>query len=221
MSFAVVPIKHLSKSKSRLASQLERDALERLCLAMLRDLLSALQATPSLDRVAVVTPDPSVAEATAAAGAIALLRDDPGLNESIDAAIREVGEEGESALVVLGDVAGALPEDLDRLFQAVAEIDAERAVALAPARDGGTAAMLRAPADVIPSRFGPKSAEAHRLAAAELDVPFLEVPLPSLEIDLDRPEDIDDFLARPGGGAETRKTLEALGWPAASRDHSE
>jgi len=214
MSFAVVPIKHLSKGKTRLASRLEREALELLCLAMLRDILAALQKTPSLDRVAVVTPDPSVAQATRAAGAIALLRDDPGLNESIDAAIAEVGGADESALVVLGDVAGVLPEEVERLFETIAH--GGPAAALAPSRDGGTAALLRKPAGAIPSRFGPQSAEAHRAAAAERGVPFHEVALASLDIDLDRPEDIDDFLARPGGGAETRRTLAALGWNPSS-----
>ncbi len=220
MSFAVVPIKHLSRSKTRLASRLERDALEQLCLAMLRDILAALHKTPSLDRVVVVTPDPSVAQASEAAGAIGLLRDDPGLNESIDAAIREVGAPGESALVVLGDVAGALPEEVERLFETVAEANASPVVALAPSRDGGTAALLRAPADAIPSRFGPNSADRHREAARERSVALLEVALPSLDIDLDHPEDIDDFLARPGGGEETRRTLKNLGWTRTPENHT-
>lgn len=210
MSFAVVPIKRLSKGKSRLASHLERDQLERLCLAMLNDIVAALEATPSIDRVAVVTPDPEVAAAAEEAGAIALLRDDPGLNASIDGAIEELSKADESALTILGDVAGALPEDLERLYDAVREHDA--AAALAPARDGGTAALLRKPARVIASRFGPQSADAHRDDAQARGVLCVDVPLPSLEIDLDRPQDIDDFLARAAGGPETRRVLAALGW---------
>ncbi|MDP6981134.1 MAG: 2-phospho-L-lactate guanylyltransferase [Myxococcota bacterium] len=220
MSFAVVPIKHLSRSKTRLASRLERDALEQLCLAMLRDILAALQKTPSLDRVVVVTPDPSVAEASEAAGAIALLREDPGLNESIDAAIHEAGTPGESVLVVLGDVAGALPEEVERLFETVAEADTHPVVALAPSRDGGTAALLRAPCDAIASCFGPDSAARHREAACERGVTLREIALPSLDIDLDHPEDIDDFLARPGGGEETRRTLANLGWTRPPENHT-
>ncbi|MCP4037649.1 MAG: 2-phospho-L-lactate guanylyltransferase [bacterium] len=215
MSFAVIPIKHLSKGKTRLASRLARQELERLCLAMLRDIVSALQQTPALERVAVVTPDASVAQCARDAGAIALLRDDPGLNESIDAACEQLAVPGEPSLVILGDVAGALPADLESLFQ---QLDPEvrgGQVVLAPSRDGGTAALLRAPAEAIPSCFGPDSARMHREAAEAQGVAYHELPLPSLDIDLDRPEDVDDFLAKASGGKETRRILEALGWEKA------
>ncbi len=212
MSFAVIPIKHLSQGKTRLASRRGREELEPLCLAMLRDIVSALQQTPSLDRVAVVTPDESVAQAARDAGAVGLLRDDPGLNASIDAAIAEVGNPREASLVILGDVAGALPDDLESLFRTLEADQPTGQVVLAASRDGGTAALLRAPANAIPSCFGPQSAHAHRKAADAIGVAFHEVSLPSLEIDLDRPEDVDDFLARPGGGKQTRRILEAIGW---------
>ena len=217
MSLAIVPVKHLSKGKTRLASRLERQHLEQLSIAMLKDIISALLATPSVERVAVVTPDSSVAECATAAGAITLLRDDPGLNESIDAAQRELTEPDESSLVILGDVAGALPDELERLYQALTGHDASAQVALAPSRDGGTAAMLRAPAFAIPSRFGPESARLHREAAKDAGVPYREVELPSLSIDLDRPEDVDDFLAAASGGKETRRVFEALQWEQGSR----
>lgn len=218
MSLAIIPIKHLSRGKTRLSSRLERGDLEQLCLAMLKDIVQALQQTPSVDRTAVVTPDESVADCARAAGAIALLRTDPGLNESIDAATRELANPGESTLVILGDVAGALPEELERLYQ---QLDpqsnpdgAAGQVVLAPSRDGGTAALLRAPASAIPSSFGPQSCRAHREHAERLGIPYRELTLPSLWIDLDRPEDVDDFLAASGGGGgkETRDVFKALGW---------
>jgi 2-phospho-L-lactate guanylyltransferase len=224
MSLAIIPIKHLSRGKSRLSHRLTRAQLEQLCLAMLNDIVTALQQTPSIDRVAVVTPDASVADAATGAGAIALLRDDPGLNESIDAAARELAEAGESTLVILGDVAGALPEDLERLYQCLNRhldpASPEAQVVLAPARDGGTAVLLRAPGNAIPSRFGPNSCREHREQAERHGVSYHELSLASLSIDLDRPEDIDDFLEQvggAGGGKETRRILEALGWHKGDR----
>jgi 2-phospho-L-lactate guanylyltransferase len=212
MTIAIVPVKHLSKGKTRLASRLDRTQLETLSIAMLKDILDALQQTPSIDRVAVVTPDISVAECANYAGAIGLLRDDPGLNASIDAAQRELAADGESSLVILGDVAGALATELEQLF-GVLDPDATGAqVALAPSRDGGTAALLRAPAFAIPSQFGPNSGSVHRKLAEEASLPFHEVTLPSLSVDLDIPDDVDEFVASAAGGKETRRTLEALGW---------
>ncbi len=213
MSLAIIPIKHLSQGKTRLSSRLERGELEQLCLAMLKDILSALRQTPSIERVAVVTPDPSVADCASASGAIPLLREDPGLNESIDAATRQLVAPGESTLVILGDVAGALPDELERLYQNL-DPDAQAGqVVLAPSRDGGTAALLRLPADAIASHFGPQSCRVHREEAARRGTSYCELSLASLSIDLDRPEDVDDFLARGGsGGKQTRRIFEALGW---------
>ena len=112
---------------------------------------------------------------------------------------------GEALLVVLGDVAAAEPGELDRLVAAAPA----RGVALAPSADGGTSALLRRPADVIPARFGRDSAKAHREAAAAAGVPCVELSLPSLSIDLDWVEDARAILARPGLGRRTRALLEA------------
>jgi len=218
MSLAIVPIKHLSEGKSRLAPRLERADLEQLSLAMLSDILAALFATARIDRVAVVTPDPSVAKHAEAAGAIGLLRNDPGLNPSIDNAILELAAPDEPVLVILGDVAGVLPEDLEALFTALDQAPEGRGIVLAPSRDGGTSALLRAPADAIPSCFGPQSATTHWDRAAELGVHRTRLSLPSLAIDLDRAEDVEQFLHQPGGGEATRRQLEALGWKRSKTD---
>lgn len=212
MSIAIIPVKHLSRGKTRLASRLDREQLQRLSIAMLKDIIDALQQTPSIDRVAVVTPDSSVAECAVDAGAIGLLRNDPGLNESIDAAQNELARADETSLVILGDVAGVLPDELEQLFQALDPTLATGQAVLAPSRDGGTAALLRAPAFAIPSRFGPDSCRAHRELAQRAQIPYRELALPSLSIDLDVPEDVDAFLAGARGGKETRRFFEALGW---------
>jgi 2-phospho-L-lactate/phosphoenolpyruvate guanylyltransferase len=205
---AIVPVKELAHGKSRLAGALGRDGAERLALAMLEDVVAALRAARAVDVVAVVTPDVAVAEAAEKAGARALLGDDPGLNESIDRAARELG--AETTLVVLGDVAGAQPDDVDALLAALAACEAP-AVALAPARDGGTAALARRPHGAIASRFGPDSANAHRAAARAANAAWVERPLPSLSLDLDDADDLRAFLATRGGGDRTRALLHQLG----------
>lgn len=201
MNAALVPVKRLASGKTRLAGALDRDALEALMRAMLEDVVGALRAVPQVDGVFVVTPDADVAKAAADAGAEPLLRQDPGLNPSIDAAAAEIVARGaETLLVLLGDVAGARPEELARLYETL-DAQGGRGAVIAPAADGGTAALLRAPADALPARFGPESAAAHRAAAAEAGVPLRELALPSLALDLDRPEDLqvltddDAFLA--------------------------
>ena len=211
MIAAVVPAKSLSDAKSRLLRQLPRAAVERLCLAMLCDVVDALRAVPELARVVVVTPDAEVAAAARGAGAEVLLRPDPGLNAAIDAAAAIVAPGAtDGVLVVLGDVAGARPAEIERLLRALPG----RGVALAASRDGGTCALLRRPRDVIPAGFGRESASRHRELAARAGVVCVEPLLPSLAIDVDEPEDLARLREAGSAGPRTRALLQELA-PAA------
>lgn len=200
---ALVPVKSLATSKSRLLPHLGAAAARRLSTAMLADVLEALLAVPTLSRVAVVTPDAEVAEAARAAGAEALRLEVPGLNPSLEAGARALTRPGDTLLVVLGDVAGARVTDLCALLDATPS----RGAALAPSNDGGTAALVRRPHDVLPAGFGPDSAKRHRELAERAGVPCVTVPLPSLSLDLDEPADLERFLETAEGGRHTRALL--------------
>ncbi len=214
MSCALIPVKALSATKSRLLPELGQAALARLALAMLEDVIAALHRTPSVRRIAVVTPDERVAALAKALGAEPLVGPDPGLNAAIDASAGQLALSSEDPLlVVLGDVAGASGEDFEAMHRRADSMPRPRAV-LAPSRDGGTSALLRDPHAALPSRFGAQSARRHREAADAAGLHFAELPLESLAIDLDRAEDVDAFLALEAGGDRTRAVLADLGWPA-------
>jgi 2-phospho-L-lactate guanylyltransferase len=206
MNLALVPVKRLAAGKSRLAAALGRETTEALTLAMLGDVIDAIHASQRADRVVVVTPDPDVGEAARALRAEARVADDPGLNAALDAAAGALADPAGALLVVLGDVAGATGADLARLFEAL-EREPGPAAVLAPARDGGTAALLRRPPAAIPACFGEGSAKAHRAAAERGGVRFLELPLPSLAIDLDRSDDARALLASDAPAPRTRALL--------------
>lgn len=219
MNVALVPIKGLDAGKSRLMGALPRTAIEALSLAMLGDVLEALADVPEIDHRVVVTPDPAVGTAAEAAGAEAMVLAGPGLNLSLDEATAALagrnrpGRNLEGLLVLLGDVAGATSADLRELFAVQAQLGAP-AVVLAPSSDGGTAALLRVPCDAIPSRFGSQSAKAHEAAAAAAGIPFRRCALPSLAIDLDRPDDLVALLASNAPAPRTRALLGELGLEA-------
>ena len=63
MTFALVPVKALSASKTRLVAHLDRPRVERLSSAMMGDVLEALRGVAALREIAVVTPDSEVARA--------------------------------------------------------------------------------------------------------------------------------------------------------------
>jgi 2-phospho-L-lactate guanylyltransferase len=212
MSIALIPVKRLEESKSRLLPQLPDARRQALTLAMLEDLIESLSRTPGIDRIAVTTPDPLVAQKASVAGAEILMREEPGLNAALeDGRQRLQPGERESFLIVLGDVAGALPEDFSKLLEAAAASE-HPGVWLAPSSDGGTSALLQCPANAIPCCFGRDSAKRHREAAKAADIAFNEVELASLAIDLDQPEDLEAFLKTRTGGRRTRALLaEVLG----------
>jgi 2-phospho-L-lactate guanylyltransferase len=214
MIAALVPVKRLAASKSRLLPRLAREQHEALSLAMLRDVLDALAGAERVQRIAVVTPDDEVARTAREAGAEPVRFREPGLNAALDAgaAALALGPE-DGLLVVLGDVAGALAADIDALCASLDDCRG-KAAALAPSSDGGTAALLRRPPDALPSRFGADSAKHHREAAEAAGAIYRELPLASLVVDLDTAEDVRRFLATPGGGRRTRALLGELDWDA-------
>jgi 2-phospho-L-lactate guanylyltransferase len=202
---AVVPVKALADSKSRLFPERPRRDVEALSLAMMADVIACLRAVSEIARAWVVTPDAEVAQRAEQEGAGVLLRPDPGLNAAIEAASAAVAAPGDGVLVMLGDVAAADPSEVAQLVAAAPA----RGVALAPSRDGGTSALLRRPADVIPARFGRDSAKRHREAAAAANAPLVELALPSLAIDVDLLEDALAIQDLATLGPRTRALLEA------------
>jgi len=206
MNLALVPVKRLGSGKSRLAGVLPRSDLDALTLAMLGDVLEALEQVAALDRRVVVTPDEIIAEAARSASAEAFVRGDPGLNESLDDARDALGDPDGSCLVVLGDVAGARGTELASLYETARGLGGP-GVVLAPARDGGTAALLCTPTGVVPHCFGGESAKAHRRAAEARGVGFASAPLPSLAIDLDTADDLRALLASEAPAPRTRALL--------------
>ena len=204
---AVVPVKALADSKSRLFPDRPRSDVEALSLAMMGDVIACLRSARGVGRVVVVTPDEAIADAAQAEGGEALLRRDPGLNPAIEAATNEVAGDAVGVLVMLGDVAAADAGDVARLVE---EAPA-RGIALAPSSDGGTSALLRRPADVIGAHFGRDSAKRHREAAATAGVACVELALPSLAIDVDLGEDARAILQQETLGRRTRALLESWG----------
>ncbi len=157
----------------------------------------------------VVTPDAKIAEIAQSFGAEAMLLDVPGLNPSLDEATRRVCEMGASRLLItLGDVACALPEEISTLFERLDD-QGGLGVVLAPSDDGGSSALLRAPADGLANRFGKNSAALHRELAKSVGLAYSECRLPSLAVDLDRLADVPALLASPGA-PNTKATLRAL-----------
>jgi len=193
--FAVVPVKELWRTKSRLEPILDPGARAGLTLYMMGRVVSALRAA-GIEDVCVVSPDRIVLEEARKRGAAPLRQESRGLNPALDEGRRWAMERGASALLVLpADLplldAGDVREVLDTLGEGPSGV-------ISP--DGthaGTNALLLRPPDALPFSFGPDSYQAHLRAARErgLDVRVRESP--HLAFDLDT---ADDFTHLRGMG---------------------
>lgn len=188
---AVVPIKGLESAKSRLASRLGPHERSALVLRLLDHVLGVVGTWSAVERVVVVTPDPSVVERAEAFGATVI--DEvagAGQNAALERARAIAHRWSPSAMLVLsGDLPLLVPRDLEEIGRLGAT---EGSVVLAPDRHGvGTNALLLRPPDLIPFRFGPDSFHRHIQEAESRRLRVRVYRGVGTALDLDLPEDLD------------------------------
>ncbi len=199
MIWAIVPAKMLEQAKTRLASVLSPEERRELCLAMLRDVLSALHSAEHLVGIAVVTADAAIAETARALGAEVVTEQTIGQNAAIEAGVAYCRERGASeVLVVSADLPLLCPATVEQILAQARQSEQNHLVLLAPSRDGtGTNAMLQRPPGVIPFLFGVNSLQQHQQAAAERGVRTALAQAEGLAFDVDLSADLIDLLNSP------------------------
>jgi 2-phospho-L-lactate/phosphoenolpyruvate guanylyltransferase len=186
--FAVVPVKDLWGTKSRLKPILNPGARAGLTIYMMGRVVSAIR-DAGVENVCVVSPDPIVLDEVLKRGATPLLQESRGLNPALEEGRRWAMERGGSSLLVLpADLPLLDPEDVRAVLDGIGEEDS---IVIAPdgTRSGTNALMLR-PADALPFSFGPGSYEAHLQAARERGLAVRVCERPHLAFDLDTAEDL-------------------------------
>lgn len=200
---AVVPLRSPGDGKTRLAPSLGRDTRAALAGAMLADVVAALRGA---DVHVVVAAGGAAAAAAASALQADVVMDGPGVG-SLDGAVehaRRQLEPVDALLVVQADLPLLTSADV----RAVVEHD--DAVVVAPTDDGGTSALLRRPAAVVPTAYGPDSARRHQQLARDAGLVPRVVRRPGLALDVDVLTDLQALAGRPVGPA-TAAVLAALG----------
>ncbi len=193
--FAVVPVKNLAGTKSRLAPILDPGARAGLTLYMMGRVVAALRGA-GVENVGVVSPDRIVLGEAEERGAAPLWQESRGLNPALEEGRRWAMEQRPSELLVLpADLPLLDPEDVRAVLGETRE---KPSVVISPDRaHAGTNALLLRPPDALPFSFGKESYEAHLRAARErgLDVRVCERPHLSFDLDtagdltrLERPE---------------------------------
>jgi 2-phospho-L-lactate guanylyltransferase len=215
---AILPVKSFTRAKQRLRESVAVAMRMQLARAMVDDVLLALGETESIERIVLVTREPSVAASARAQGAI-VIEDvtEDGQSAAVALGVRRALAEGiERVLCIPGDCPAIDPVELSSLLSARPE---EPEVVIVPDRHGtGTNGLLLTPPDAIAPSFGPNSCERHRALALAAGVPCrLERPA-SLLLDIDTGADLAALRERLAGErSRAARTRAVLGQPARTK----
>jgi 2-phospho-L-lactate guanylyltransferase len=204
----LVPVKALAEAKGRLAPWLSPIERRLLAIAMLEDVIAALQAVTGLERPLVISPDREVWR-RAEAMRCRVVEEEAGpaadLNRSLTRAAAALDAPGGGLLVVAADLPLASAGAIERVIGAAAGAP----VVVVPSRDGAGTNVLawRDPGSFAPA-FGPDSAARHLRVpgAARLDDP-------GLALDVDTLEDLRAAAAQVGPASVTGRRLRDLRLP--------
>lgn len=195
---ALVPLR--SGGKTRLGPQVTAGQRAALAAAMLSDVRDALR-DAGIERV-VVAAKGATAVAAARELGVEVLIDEPdsvGLDDALERATARLVTPG-GLLIVAADLPRLRGDDIHRLLRPTAE------VVVAPTADGGTGGLLRRPADVIATAYGPDSAARHQRLARAAGAACALVTTPGLSHDVDT---LPDLVALDRGevGPATARAL--------------
>jgi 2-phospho-L-lactate/phosphoenolpyruvate guanylyltransferase len=172
-----------------------------------------LRRAERVDEVVVVSSDRDAQEIAGGYGAGILDDEQLGHSEAASLAIATAIESGvERVLLVPGDCPLLDPRELDQLL---AQTPAPPFALIVPDRHGtGTNALVLTPPDALTPAFGEDSCQRHvanaRLAGTASEI----IPVSSLGLDIDTPEDLNELIAAlehiHGGAAHTRGMLNQM-----------
>lgn len=187
-TWAVIPVKSLAQSKSRLTAVLTPPERAALTQFLLQHTLGVLQESGMVDRIVVVSRDTAVQQLATACNALTLAESPTaGLNGAIQEGARLAAVAHAARLLVL-------PTDLPFLtaadVQALADNTPPQAVGICPDRheQGTNGLLLPAPVD-FPFQFGEGSFQKHVLAVRYGRLTLHIARTPGWQFDLDTVED--------------------------------
>lgn len=198
----VIPVKRLADAKGRLADVLRPIDRRVLAIAMLEDVVAAVQATDGLGAPVVVSPDPEVWHRADALGC-RVVEEPPDADGGLNGALQRAaaGTPG-TLLVVSADLPLASPAALGRVRDALTAAP----VVVVPNRSGtGTNVLGWNPGTRFAPSFGPGSAARHLAAPGAV-----RVDDPDLADDVDLAEDLRTVVLRLDEGTVTARQVRAL-----------
>ncbi len=210
--WAVVPVKELDGAKQRLAALLTPAQRAALAGIMAKEVLETIAAARGLAGILAVTLDPAIIAFATRLGARTVTEGArEGHTGSVMAGARLLLREGRGGMLTMpGDIPAVSTVEIEAVLAARRPAPS---FTIAPAHDDlGSNAVLCAPPDAVPLRFGDNSFFPHLDAARRCGIEPVVVRQPGIGMDIDHPADLAAFLRLPqSAGTRTRAFLEEIG----------
>ncbi len=192
---AIVPVKSIKKSKTRLSEIKPKDRA-KLTVAMFRNVLGALKKAREVSDIMVVSHDRNIARIAHQYGARFLWEGrGHGLNRAVRLAIEALDHEGGAAMIIHGDLPLLKSDDIDKFLRR----SQGSQIAIVPCKNrAGTNALFLAPPHVIQPVFGDGSYKRHLTLAKQTGRRFRVVHIRGIQFDIDEPKDVHRLIQNNG-----------------------
>ena len=191
--WAIVPVKPLSRAKSRLTDELMPDQREQLATSLLMRTVRMLLPLSQIQGVLVISRDTKALAMVRELGAQTVQESGaPELNNALLRATQALRAWGaDAALVVPADIPLLVPEDVEGVVNLGRY---HNSVVIAPDRhEQGTNLLLVRPPGVIPYAFGSGSFDEHRRLARAANVSVAVYRSEHVALDIDTPADLQRY----------------------------
>lgn len=188
--WAIIPVKPLLMSKSRLAQVLSAEARAELMREFLTRMLAELQQVSELAQILLVSSDPTVAAVTRRFGVLLLAEERPlGLNTAVTQASHQAAAHGAAGVLILpADLPFLTAVDVRHLL-AQRTGDAPMLVICSDNRGSGTNALFLSPPAPFTFQYGPGSFQKHLHEGGRRQMVCQVVQRPGMQFDLDTEND--------------------------------
>ena len=187
-NWALVPVKGLTESKTRLSTSLQGDQRRILVEALLEDVLSSIIRSRVYGTVMVISPDENVASRIRPEEVSFLKQTGVGLNRAIEQANRLATQKHvRSVTTVLADIPLVEPGDFKELLSVGTAVPR---VVMAPSLKGGTNVLLTSPPGVISPSYGRWSYSKHLRQAQMKKVDAYSISNSRVSFDIDTISDL-------------------------------
>jgi 2-phospho-L-lactate guanylyltransferase len=188
----IIPVKTFSKAKTRL--DLSSDKVEKLCKVMLEEIVNTATISPRIEKVIIVTKEPSVTEIAQKYNA-QIIRDEneESVNSAVALADKFLLENNFDASIVLPqDIPYIKTQDIDFMLNFMTPPNF--AIIIPSRRFDGTNALMRMPIDLMKTHYDEDSYKIHMNTAKEHTLNVAMVFVKRIMWDVDNMEDLNFLL---------------------------